>query len=63
MIASNVYKSAAMKPCLAVAVTILLSRFALPASAANARKPNVLFLVADGLNCDLHRYCHPTTKP
>lgn len=29
---------------------------------AGARKPNVLFLIADDLNCDLHCYGHPQVK-
>lgn len=50
-----------------IAVTALLTfaaaRGAEPAEKpAEARKPNVLFLIADDLNCDLHCYGHPQVK-
>lgn len=34
----------------------------LSAEAAEAHKPNVLFLIADDLNCDLHCYGHPRVQ-
>ena len=32
------------------------------AAGATAAKPNVLFLIADDLNCDLHCYDHPRVQ-
>lgn len=43
--------------------SFLLPPPALPAAVqAPATKPNVLFLVADDLNCDLHSYGHPRVQ-
>src|SRR5438045_1328947 len=36
--------------------------FLLQSNIATAAKPNVLFLIADDLNCDLHCYGHPKVQ-
>lgn len=54
-----------MKPPLLISLALTLPSFAAAAEEAKtdaARKMNVLFLVADDLNCDLGCYGHPRVK-
>lgn len=51
-----------MKPTLSVLALFLFAAIALHAAEAPARKPNVLFIIADDLNNDLGCYGNPDVK-
>lgn len=49
-------------PCRAMWTILLLALFAVECYGAETGRKNVLFIVADDLNCDLHCYGHPQVK-
>ena len=55
-------RSALSTACLVGAWLILSVTGLASGNAAEDRKPNVLFLIADDLNCDLHCYGHPRVQ-
>jgi uncharacterized sulfatase len=55
-------RAALLTACPAIACLILTLGGPAAGKAAEDRKPNVLFLIADDLNCDLHCYGHPRVQ-